>query len=183
LFLVTGLLVAGQWLMVDGCWLLVAGLGGGIKETRHRCAMCGFFHARMPKRASQLQDWLRRSSWGEASKKPGIAARCAGFFTPECRSELRGARIGFADPLGGRHQRNPASLRDVRVFSRPNAEASFAFEHEKTRRLSAPGFSVGNTGFEPVTPALSRRCSKPTELIALADGKSTEREPNLREAC
>jgi hypothetical protein len=42
---------------------------------------------------------------------------------------------------------------------------------------------VGNTGFEPVTPALSRRCSKPTELIALADGKSTEREPNLREAC
>ncbi len=26
---------------------------------------------------------------------------------------------------------------------------------------------VGYTGFEPVTPALSRRCSKPTELISL----------------
>jgi len=26
-----------------------------------------------------------------------------------------------------RNQRNPASLRNVRVFSRPNAEASFAF--------------------------------------------------------
>jgi hypothetical protein len=25
---------------------------------------------------------------------------------------------------------------------------------------------VGNTGFEPATPALSRRCSKPTELIS-----------------
>ena len=25
-------------------------------------------------------------------------------------------RIGFADPNRGRHQRNPASLRDVRVF-------------------------------------------------------------------
>ncbi len=38
--------------------------------------------------------------------------------------------------------------------------------HKKTRRFSAPGALVGNTGFEPVTPALSRRCSKPTELIA-----------------
>ena len=27
-------------------------------------------------------------------------------------------------------------------------------------------FSVGNTGLEPVTPALSRQCSEPTELIA-----------------
>ncbi len=38
--------------------------------------------------------------------------------------------------------------------------------HKKTRRFYAPGSLVGNTGFEPVTPALSRRCSKPTELIA-----------------
>ena len=30
---------------------------------------------------------------------------------------------------------------------------------------------VGYTGFEPVTPALSRQCSKPTELIPRAASK------------
>ena len=36
----------------------------------------------------------------------------------------------------------------------------------KNPALFSAGCVVGNTGFEPVTPALSRRCSKPTELIA-----------------
>ena len=32
-------------------------------------------------------------------------------------------------------------------------------------------YFVGYTGFEPVTPALSRQCSEPTELITLARTK------------
>ena len=35
---------------------------------------------------------------------------------------------------------------------------------KKHRKSDA--FLVGDSGFEPLTPALSRRCSKPTELIS-----------------
>jgi hypothetical protein len=39
---------------------------------------------------------------------------------------------------------------------------------------------VGNTGFEPVTPALSRQYSKPTELITREHkGRKDQQETNL----
>lgn len=40
--------------------------------------------------------------------------------------------------------------------------------------------AVGHTGFEPVTSALSRQRSKPTELISLYFQKYLTRENNLR---
>jgi hypothetical protein len=36
-------------------------------------------------------------------------------------------------------------------------------QKSRDQKTSGP---VGDTGFEPVTPALSRQCSEPTELIA-----------------
>jgi hypothetical protein len=55
------------------------------------------FYGIMLKRASQPQDWLRRSWPGEASKKPGIAARCAGFLWNNAEASF--AHPGLASPI------------------------------------------------------------------------------------